>query len=567
MTDLTEFKRLNFFTGFFTTARDWTQEQDYHREKLKLHTQSLHNTPGVIESIHGNLEVRAIEGRLAVQVQPGAALDGAGNEIYLGQPREVEIDPGELGLGKGDSAEDVYIAIEYCEIPTDYDENVEQPQYSGHTRMTERPCVEATRNKPDNASQLELACIHLQPGATEIKDDEIDRGGVVWSVTVAHQRDRLDDHENRLAEEEQKSSDFEERLAEEEQKSSDFEERLAEEEKNSSNFEERLVRVDRYRRLHNRGLHTPGVVLGEAEQLRVVAAGGLEVRVLAGAALDGAGNTLVLEEPRILRIAADRYELPELVFIAIGHVEAQPDNGTGPSVDLQITTARPDNYAWMELARIDLQPGVTEVTEPADPDYPGGNEIDRRHVESAGAVGIRERLMPPETLRDLIQVMSRTRRDFAALDDQFPAPSVVDVRHAALTVETLARIGRVRPGQLPDLLATLADIEQDVGQEIDRKYGNVVNATEEFHAYVTSVQNLQAALRLGVERDILTAQAAVAAAARELSEMAIENPIANAGHDQGVTTIYEDATVTLDASASRGRGERNIVRYRWTIEA
>jgi len=42
------------------------------------------------------------------------------------------------------------------------------------------------------------------------------------------------------------------------------------------------------------------------------------------------------------------------------------------------------------------------------------------------------------------------------------------VRHAALTVETLARIGCLRPGQLPDLLVTLAAIEEDVKQEIHR---------------------------------------------------------------------------------------------------
>ena len=45
----TEFKRLRFFTGFFTTARDWEAEQNYHLEKLKLHNGGLH-TPGIIHA-------------------------------------------------------------------------------------------------------------------------------------------------------------------------------------------------------------------------------------------------------------------------------------------------------------------------------------------------------------------------------------------------------------------------------------------------------------------------------------------------------------------------------------
>lgn len=44
----TAFQRLNFFTGFFTTADDWNQGQEYHLEKRKLHNRGLH-TAGVID--------------------------------------------------------------------------------------------------------------------------------------------------------------------------------------------------------------------------------------------------------------------------------------------------------------------------------------------------------------------------------------------------------------------------------------------------------------------------------------------------------------------------------------
>ena len=57
---------------------------------------------------------------------------------------------------------------------------------------------------------------------------------------------------------------------------------------------------------------------------------------------------------------------------------------------LRITTRKPDNRTWLELARINLQPGVTEISDPADPDNPGGNQINQNHVLSAGAVGVVE---------------------------------------------------------------------------------------------------------------------------------------------------------------------------------
>lgn len=330
-------------------------------------------------------------------------------------------------------------------------------------------------------------------------------------------------------------------------------------------------------KLHSRGLHTPGIIQGEGQELWVKATdpASLYVEVLAGAALDGEGNAIYLGQPRKLEVVPPD-TLPQLVYIAIKYAEEPTDyveNVETPQYSgysrmaevprLEVTTTKPDKQAWLELARIDLQPGVTEIADPKDPNNPKGDEINRRHVVWAGSVGVAEEQMSPETLQHLIQVMRRTRRDFAALADRFPVPSANDVRHAALTVETLARTRCLRPGQLPDVLAAIAAIEQDVGQEIGEKYGNVVDTTAEFHEYQTAVQNLQAALRLREELGILTAQDAVAEAARELSEVAIESPIADAGRDQTVTVLEDEATVTLDATGSRARGGREIIRYLW----
>ena len=85
MSNHSEVKRLNFFTGFFTTAKDWNDGQSYHLDKRKLHNRGLHS-PGVIRGEADELRVVAAGG-LQVRVLPGAALDGGGNELYLGQPR------------------------------------------------------------------------------------------------------------------------------------------------------------------------------------------------------------------------------------------------------------------------------------------------------------------------------------------------------------------------------------------------------------------------------------------------------------------------------------------------
>ena len=75
------FKRLNFFTGFFTNARDWNEGQDYHIEKRRLHNRSLHS-PGVIKSERHELNVEPFVPEQGedppqnpvVRILPGAAL-------------------------------------------------------------------------------------------------------------------------------------------------------------------------------------------------------------------------------------------------------------------------------------------------------------------------------------------------------------------------------------------------------------------------------------------------------------------------------------------------------------
>jgi hypothetical protein len=547
MNNSKKLERMNYFTGLFTTASDWESEQAYHRKKLRLHERWLHNTPGIVGAVGEELQVVAAGG-LTVRVLPGAAMDGLGREIYLTEACEVKLgdEPAVAQAKKGKKAKTaigVYITIKYDEAKVDYIENVEQPQFSGYSRVEERPRLEATLDAPDGQAQLELARVDLQVGAKEILDaqdpdnpqaNEIDRRYVPWSVSTEQQRDQI----------------------------SDLQERLGQEEEKSAGFQEGLERLDREHLLHSRGLHTPGIVLGEEDEWAVKAAGGLDVAVGPGAALDGDGQTLILEEQRLVSIVPDDYELPQLVFIAVAHASS----GGAPGIRLKASAAKPDNRSWLELARIDLQPDVTEISDAEDPDHPRGNEINRLHVPQAGAVGPAEKRMAAGTVERLSQVMRRTRREFSALVDQFPVPSAVDVRHAALTVETLARTKLLRPGQLPDVLAATVAVEQDVGQEIEDRYGNVVETAPEFAQYQAAVRDLLAAMASGDETGILNTQDAVAEAARELSELVVQTPIAEAGPDRKTATLEDETTVSLDGSRSRARGGREVVRYRWSKE-
>lgn len=330
-------------------------------------------------------------------------------------------------------------------------------------------------------------------------------------------------------------------------------------------------------KLHNRGVHTPGIMGGVATGLQVKAHGGMDIEVQPGAAIDGYGNEIFLGESRTLTIDTTELTLPKLVYICLRYEEEETDEVVNVELEafsgntrvtegahLTIATSLPDNLSALELARIDLQKDVKAVSDPADPANPKGNEIDRRYVVWAGSVGIAEPSLPTDTLEGIITGMQDGRRDFAALSSRYPVPSAHDARHAALTVEILARMKVLHPEQVPDVLAAIAAIEQDAGQEIGAAYPAVA-VTSEFQAYQEAVNALLSSLQAGEGLDILlTRQAAVSEAARELSEVVIQPPIADAGEDQSVTVSGDEATVELDASKSQVFGGRTIVKYRWT---
>ena len=77
------FKRINFFKGFLTTEKDWNDAERYHIDKRRLHNRMLHSA-GIVNGYAGDLKVTArARGDLSVQVQPGYAIDGVGNDLMI----------------------------------------------------------------------------------------------------------------------------------------------------------------------------------------------------------------------------------------------------------------------------------------------------------------------------------------------------------------------------------------------------------------------------------------------------------------------------------------------------
>lgn len=72
--------RLNYFFGRLLTADDFTTEQNYHREKQRLHNLHCHGL-GVVQGL--NVSTAHENSDWTVTIEPGVAIDPAGNEIAL----------------------------------------------------------------------------------------------------------------------------------------------------------------------------------------------------------------------------------------------------------------------------------------------------------------------------------------------------------------------------------------------------------------------------------------------------------------------------------------------------
>jgi len=197
----TGFKRINFFKGFLTTEKDWNDAERYHIDKRRLHNRMMHS-PGIVYGYAGDLRVTArARGDLSVEVQPGYAIDGMGNDLMITDATIRNINLEEFKL-----PQTIYIVLRYYEELTDFIAYKENLEYKGHRRVLESCKVELSQTEPDIAREVELARIHLEKGVQRVRDardpanpaaNEIDmryvqRGGLAGSMLPGFLRLRLE---------------------------------------------------------------------------------------------------------------------------------------------------------------------------------------------------------------------------------------------------------------------------------------------------------------------------------------------------------------------------------------
>ncbi|MBM4319160.1 MAG: hypothetical protein FJ125_04180 [Deltaproteobacteria bacterium] len=179
------FKRINFFKGFLTTEKDWNDAERYHVEKRKLHNQMFH-APGIVPGFAGELRVSARDrADLSVEVSPGYAIDGTGQDILVWETQIKSINPADYKL-----PQTIYLVAKYVEQFTDFIAYKENLEYKGHRRIIEQSKLEWTIVEPSIETEVEVARVQLEEGARKITDaknvlapgpNEIDLRYVSWA--------------------------------------------------------------------------------------------------------------------------------------------------------------------------------------------------------------------------------------------------------------------------------------------------------------------------------------------------------------------------------------------------
>ena len=157
------FKRLNFFKGLVTYYTDWIDNEAYRLDKHRWHNMRCHG-PGVVVGYAGEMLVNG-RGDLSIEVQPGCAIDGAGNELLLWDTQIKHVRTDDLKL-----PQTVYVVARYNEELTDFVTYKNNLAVRGHRRVLEGCEIDVTPLLPNVAREIELGRILIDQGARAITD-------------------------------------------------------------------------------------------------------------------------------------------------------------------------------------------------------------------------------------------------------------------------------------------------------------------------------------------------------------------------------------------------------------
>jgi hypothetical protein len=155
------FERLQANDGLLINAERWRKAHEYHRQRQNVHYQSL-NQPGIVHGLGVHVipapaEVQAQfrDGRW-VQIQPGIALDLAGNPIIVPQPIDFRIAvevPAQEPLM-------VYLVLSYVD-PEDLRRDERREMVQETFRIDEK-------TNPAEGMEVEVCRVLLQPGEVQL---------------------------------------------------------------------------------------------------------------------------------------------------------------------------------------------------------------------------------------------------------------------------------------------------------------------------------------------------------------------------------------------------------------
>ncbi|HEX8953869.1 MAG TPA: hypothetical protein VF945_18560 [Polyangia bacterium] len=157
------FKRLNFFKGLVTYYTDWIDNETYRLDKHRWHNMRCHG-PGVVTGYEGELVVSG-RGDLSIEVQPGCAIDGSGNELVLWDTQIKQVRTDGLKL-----PQTVYVVARYTEELTDFISYKQNLAVRGHRRVLEGCEIDVTPLLPNIAKEVELARILLDKDVRALGD-------------------------------------------------------------------------------------------------------------------------------------------------------------------------------------------------------------------------------------------------------------------------------------------------------------------------------------------------------------------------------------------------------------